>query len=419
MKKIAALFCAFCLLFSLAAAGFAVSPLGDTDGDGAVTPADARAVLRVSVRLDEPGEYADAMDVDADGHVTAADARLVLRRAVGIIMRFPPEMPIPVPREENAFSLTVEAPRALLYEAEDNTILFQKEIDERTAPASTIKLLTALTALKYCDPEKEFTVGDEIYLIGWDSSVCGLEEGMIFTLRQLLYGMLLPSGNDAAFCIAANVGRTLFDCDDTEDAVRRFVSLMNHTAWEIGMDHTNVVSPDGYDAPGQHTTARDLLTLARTALDNELILQICATRAVTFDLLYEETDEPEEKGPTTAEEGPAVSEEETTPEEGAQNGESGEEPGEKKEEKPTDITWYSTNRFLNQGDRFYDRRVFGLKGGFTDDAGCCLIAAYRHEDKTYIAIVMGANSFDGRYECASAMMNAAAAGPEPTVPPVG
>lgn len=412
MKKIAALFCALCLLFSLTAAGFAAAPLGDTDGDGAVTPADARAVLRVSVRLDEPGAYADAMDVDADGRITAADARLVLRRAVDIIMRFPPEMPIPVPREENAFSLDVGAPRALFYEAENNVILYQKGLDEWTAPASTIKLLTALTALKYCDPDREFTVGDEINLIGWDSSVCGLEEGMIFTLGQLLYGMLLPSGNDAAFCIAANVARTLTDCDDTEDAVRYFVDLMNETAWEIGMDHTNVVSPDGYDAPGQHTTARDLLTLARTVLKNDLILQVCATRVVTFDLVYEETEEPAEEEPTAAKE-------ETTPEEGAQDGETGEEPGDKKEEKPTDITWYSTNRFLNRGDRFYDGRVYGLKGGFTDDAGCCLIAAYRHEDKNYIAVVMGADSFDKRYEWAAAMMTAAAAEPGTIVPTVG
>lgn len=418
MKKIAALFCALCLLFSLAAAGAAVSPLGDADGDGAVSPADARTVLRVSVGLDEPGEFADAMDVDADGRITAADARLVLRRAIDIIMRFPPEMPIPIPREENAFALDIEAPRALFYEAEDNIILYQKGIDDWAAPASTIKLLTALTALKYCDPDREFTVGDEIDLIGWDSSVCGLEKGMIFTLRQLLYGMLLPSGNDAAFCIAANVARTLTDCDDTEDAVRYFADLMNETAWEIGMDHTNVVSPDGYDAPGQHTTARDLLTLARAVLDNELILQVCATRAVTFDLVYEETEEPEEEEPIDEEE-PIGTEEETAPEEGSQDGESGEDPGDKKEEKPTDITWYSTNRFLNRGDKFYDERVYGLKGGFTDDAGCCLIAAYRHEDKNYIAIVMGADSFDKRYEWAAAMMTAATAEEEPKVPPVG
>ena len=415
MKKITALLCAFCLLFSLTAAGFAAAPLGDTDGDGAVTPADARAVLRVSVRLDEPGAYADAMDVDADGRITAADARLVLRRAVGIVMRFPPEMPIPVPREENAFVLDIGAPRALFYEADGNVILYRKGIDEWTAPASTIKLLTALTALQYCDPDREFTVGDEIDLIGWDSSVCGLEKGMIFTLRQLLYGMLLPSGNDAAFCIAANVARTLTDCGGTEDAVRYFVDLMNETAWEIGMDHTNVVSPDGYDAPGQHTTARDLLTLARTVLENDLILQICATRVITFDLVYEETDEPEAEEPE--EEEPIAAEEGTAPEEGAQDGEPGEKPGGKKEEKPTDITWYSTNRFLNRGDKFYDERVYGLKGGFTDDAGCCLIAAYRHEGKNYIAIVMGADSFDKRYEWAAAMMTAATA--EPELLPVG
>ena len=90
MKKIAALFCTFCLLFSLTAAGFAVSPLGDTDGDGAVTPADARTVLRYSVELETPTKIMRIVaDVDGDGAIMPEDARLVLRYSVGLISTFP------------------------------------------------------------------------------------------------------------------------------------------------------------------------------------------------------------------------------------------------------------------------------------------------------------------------------------------
>lgn len=389
MKKILTLLCAFCLLVPFAAAGAAAEArLGDANGDGEITAADARLVLRVSVGLDEAGENADRMDADGDRTIAAADARLVLRRAVGLIKRFPPETPLPVPRETDALTVAVEAPRAVFYAVESNVILYRKGLDERAAPASTIKLLTALTALKYCAPDKVFTAGDEIDLIAEDSSLCELEKGMQFTLKQLLYGMLLPSGNDAAYCIAANVARTVKNCADPKEAVAYFASLMNETAWEIGMDDTFVVSPDGYDAPEQHTTARDMLTLARTVLGNELILQVCSATSVTFPLTYEPGKEPAKQKDRDKEKDAEEEEEE--------------------EEQKTEITWRNTNRFLNPSDKLYDERAYGLKGGFTDDAGCCLVAAFRSGGKNYIAIVLGAESFTERFETAAAMMNAAA-----------
>ena len=360
-KKLTAALCVVCLLLGLAVPVLAASVLGDADGDGKLSPEDARIVLRVSVKLDDPGAYADLMDVDGDGKITAEDARLVLRRCVGLESSFPAEERFAPPLEDVNLNVSVAAPRALLYDVAGNRLLFRKNIDEKTAPASLIKLLTALTALAYCAPSQVCTVGDEIDLIAEDSSVCPLEKGWRLTLEQLLHGMLLPSGNDAAYCTAANVARIVTGAPAPAMAVSYFTIMMNQTAKELGMTDTYVTTPDGYDAPGQYTTARDLLTLARAALQNDVIVGVCAKNSVSY----------------TMNDGTAV-------------------------------TWKSTNRYLNPTDKYYDSRVFGLKGGFTDDAGCCLIAACAQNGRKYIAIIMGTDTFEARYDCATTLMNAAA-----------
>ena len=367
MKKFIALLCLCSFLVSFAVVGFAAGLPGDADEDGQITPADARIVLRVSVGLEDPEDYWNSLDVDGDDRITAEDARLVLRRAVGLETSFPADRPadppeesfLQKPTESNNLSVYISAPRALLYEEESNQILYQKNIDDAAAPASLIKLLTALTALKYCSPDQIFTVGDEIDLIAWDSSVCGLEKGWKMSLEKMMYGMLLPSGNDAAFCIAANTARSVYGTTDAETAVQEFLTLMNQMAKDIGMTDTWIKSPDGYDEQGQHTTARDLLTMTRAAMRNDLLVDICSRYQATV----------------TASDG-------------------------------TTVTWKSTNRFLNPSDVFYDSRVYGMKGGFTDDAGCCLIALCEQNGRNYVAIVMGLDSFSERYECASALFDA-------------
>ncbi len=359
LKKWIAALCAACLLFTFAAPVWAASSLGDADGDGTLTPEDARIVLRVSVKLDDPGAYADRMDVDGDGRIAAEDARLVLRRFVGLETRFPADTALEPPKEDVNLNVAVGAPRALLYDVSGNRLLFQKNIDVRTAPASLIKLLTALTALKYCSPNQICTVGNEIDLIAEDSSVCPLQKGWQLTLEQLLHGMLMPSGNDAAYCVAANVGRIVTGATYSQ-AVAYFTLMMNQTAKELGMNDTYVTTPDGYDAEGQYTTARDLLTLSRAALQNELIAGICAKSTVSYTI------------------------------------------------RGVNVTWNSTNRYLNPADKFYDKRFYGLKGGYTDDAGVCLIAPGRQTGRDYIGIVMGVESFTDRYDMATLLLNTAA-----------
>ena len=331
---------------------------GDANGDGDISAADARIILRVAVGLHTSGEYAIEMDVDGDAVISAADARLVLRYAVGLENYFPVELPFSPPEEVQSFSTHIGTHSALLYNMNTNMLLYQKDIDEKTAPASLIKLLTALTALKYCDPDQEFIVGEEIELIGEESSLCLLQKGMRLTLHQLLYGMCLPSGNDAAYCIAANVAHILKKNLTAEQAIQYYVNLMNCEAKKLGMTNTVIMTPDGYDQEGQFTTTRDLLVLSRAALQNDLIVEVCSTFRKRITL--------------------------------------------------TDgrfYIWENTNRFLNPSDRYYDSRVNGLKGGYTDDAGCCLITSFKQAGNTYIIIVMGADQFSERYEFTSKLMD--------------
>ena len=339
---------------------------GDADQDGRITVEDARTALRVALDLEKRVFPLEILDVDGDGRVTVEDARFILRRGLELDPFFLAEGPYPPPQRSKKLSVKISAPHALLYSVEADRLLFWKNIDERIAPSSLIKLLTAITALKYCKPGQRCRVGKEIGMIGPDSSECPLEIGWRPTLQDLLYGMLLPSGNDAAYCVAANVARKLSPGLNTKAAVAYFVDLMNETAKELGMLQTSVKTPDGYDAEGQYTTVRDLLALARAALENRLILKICGTPEYTCSPKWN-----------------------------------------------TRVTWYSTNRFLREDDIFYDTRVFGLKGGMTDDAGCCLIAAFHGTQNTYITIVTGLDSFTERYVCSAALVSAA----EP--PPAG
>ena len=346
-----------CLVLAVGAGpfcGIAASRVGDADADGVITAADARLVLRAAVGLDAPKEPS-VLDVDGDLSVTSSDARLVLRYSVGLETRFPVAS-APAPASVTA---SPNAACAMLYDATANAVLFRKNSTKRTAPASLAKLLTAITALQNCPESEVFPVGDEIDLIGYNSSVCYLQKGWNASLKTLLTGMLTSSGNDAAYCIAVNVARRQEPGISDQTALQRFVALMNRTAARLGMQNSRFVNPDGYDADGQYTTAEDLLLLAKATLGYPTIRKICAGYCNTAYLAS----------------GGAV-------------------------------TWYNTNRMLNPDDVFYRPTVTGLKTGSTDAAGCCVIVSFLHGDRLMIAVVLEAPSDADRYEAVAALMDA-------------
>lgn len=151
----------------------------------------------------------------------------------------------------------VSAVSAIMIEANTGTVLFSKNEKEHRQIASTTKIMTALLTLEAGEPDKEFEVDPTAIKV--EGTSMGLREGDIVTRRALCFGMLLPSGNDAANAAAVNISGSKL----------QFAKLMNKRAEEIGMNDTNFVTPSGLDADGQYSCAYDLALLTREAMNNK------------------------------------------------------------------------------------------------------------------------------------------------------
>ena len=198
----------------------------------------------------------------------------------------------------------------------------------RVAMASTTKIMTAIVAVRYGDLDMEVEIVAED-LVG--ESSMGLWEGEVVTLHDLLYGLLLPSGNDASMAIARSVGWRA-DTTTPEEAVANFVAMMNATAREYGLDDTHFMNPHGLDEWAHYSTPFDLAIMLRAALNYEEIRDVMTTPAIRrgqHDL-------------------------------------------------------YNGNRLLGFRDD-----VLGGKTGFTDNAGFCLAAAAFGNNRFVIAVVVG------------------------------
>jgi D-alanyl-D-alanine carboxypeptidase (penicillin-binding protein 5/6) len=163
----------------------------------------------------------------------------------------------------------VTAPEAYLFDADTGMVFYTKHADEEHPMASTTKVMTMLLAVERGNLDQVVTVGaDAAALVRPDSSYMGLRKGEKLTLRDLLYGLVLPSGNDAAVAIADAIG----------GSVPQFVAMMNQRAGELGLTHTHYVTPHGLDAPGHYTSARDLAVLGAVAMQNATLRQITSVK---------------------------------------------------------------------------------------------------------------------------------------------
>lgn len=167
----------------------------------------------------------------------------------------------------------VVAKAAFAFDADTGLVLYSKDANEELPQASCTKIMTALLALERMPLNHVITVGaDAQALVNPDSSNMGLEAGEKLTLEDLLYGLLLPSGNDAAVAIA----------DGVSGSVPAFVALMNKRALQLGLTRTHFANPHGLDAPGHYTTAHDLALLASVALRNPEFRKIALTRVYSI-----------------------------------------------------------------------------------------------------------------------------------------
>jgi D-alanyl-D-alanine carboxypeptidase (penicillin-binding protein 5/6) len=150
-------------------------------------------------------------------------------------------------------------------------VIASRDPDQRSAIASTTKLMTAYLALRDLDPEK--VVRAPRYAPTPGESLMGLQAGERVSVNDLLYGLLLPSGNDAAAALA------------TVDAgsVDAFVAKMNEAAEDLGLDETHYGTPVGLDEPDNYSTAHDLVSLAQGLLRDPLFARIVDTQQITLD----------------------------------------------------------------------------------------------------------------------------------------
>ncbi len=237
-------------------------------------------------------------------------------------------------------SFTVAAKAALLIDLNTGRTVYEQDADERVYPASLTKIMTCLLALENGNLSDVITV-DESALSGLDqdSSVVGLQVGEQITLEDLLYCMMVHSGNDAANAVVAEY---------IAGSVADFVRMMNERAYELGCKDTHFNNPHGLHDESHYTTARDLARITQAALKSENFRQIVDTAEYVI--------------PESA-------------------------TGEEHKLKTTNLLIYKST-----GNSLYYPRATGVKTGYTSAAGRCLIATAEDDGIRFLSVLCGAKT---------------------------
>ena len=215
----------------------------------------------------------------------------------------------------------VTSQAAALFDMDDREVLYSKDVFERMYPASITKIMTALVAIKEGDLKSRVLVTDDAVITEPGATLCGIEPGDTLTLEQLLYGLMLPSGNDAGAAIAVHIA----------GSIEAFSDMMNEEAVRLGATGTHFVNPHGLNDPDHYTTAYDLYLIFNEALKYPVFRQIVGTTAYTANY-------------------------------------------HNKNSEPVSKTWKGSNWFMTGERETPDGlKVFGGKTGTTKAAGYCLI----------------------------------------------
>ena len=219
-------------------------------------------------------------------------------------------------------------------------------------PASITKIFTAYVAMHYLEPSEQITVGDALELVYIHSSFAGVQQGDVVSVEKLVEGLLLPSGNDAAYVLAVEIGRRLADDRslNNQAAADLFVAEMNTWAQRLGMVDTHFANPDGLHEDEHYTSYADLVVMGKLALENEIVRKYAGTARDTVMLGSVEKE------------------------------------------------WKNTNAILNPESDYYCPYAIGLKTGTTGEAGNCLLSAFKEKDGVYIIGVFGCEESNDRYK---------------------
>lgn len=170
-----------------------------------------------------------------------------------------------------SFTISADsAGSAILIHADSGEVLYEKNASARVLIASTTKMMSALVALENSDPNDRVVITRDS--VGIEGSSMYLAEGQEYSLKELLYGMMLASGNDAAVAVAYHVA----------GGVPQFAELMNEKAQELGLKNTHFTNPHGLDAEEHYGSAADLATIAAAAMENEIFKEIVSTKSITI-----------------------------------------------------------------------------------------------------------------------------------------
>lgn len=234
----------------------------------------------------------------------------------------------------------IHAQSVILVDPETNQVFYERNADGRAFPASTTKIMTALLTLKYCSlDETETCIEEDRSTLEPGSTLAGIKVDETMTIHDLLYCLLLPSGNEAANMLARHVGGT----------VENFVWMMNEEAAVLGCTGTHFANPHGLHDDNHYTTARDLYLMAAEAMQNETFAEVVATAVKTL----QETNMQKERQVLT------------------------------------------TNQLiLRRADPWYYRYCEGIKTGTTSQAGACLVAAAEKDGGMLISVVLGCDKDD-------------------------
>ncbi len=217
--------------------------------------------------------------------------------------------------------------RYIVYDRISKSMIIGKNEDVKSAMASTTKIMTTIVILEKTDLNETVTVSAKAG--GTGGSRLGLKRGDKASVRDLLYGLMLRSGNDAAVALAEHVG----------GSVKEFAELMNEKASELGLTNTHFVTPHGLDDANHYTTALELAKLTDYAIDNETFAKIVGTKSTTIYI----------------------------------------------NNQPRQIN--NTNELLGMLNG-----VVGVKTGFTNNAGRCLVTETKRNNMDIITIVLGADT---------------------------
>lgn len=187
---------------------------------------------------------------------------LLLRKFTGIVLSLALIFAVKIPPRAE---LAVSAKAAILMHADSGRVLYEKNADEHMLIASTTKIMTAIVVLEHCELDDLVEVDSRS--AGIEGSSMYLKAGESYTVEDLLYGLLLVSGNDAASALALHVA----------DSMEEFAELMNTKAAELGMTESSFKNAHGLDEEGHYSTARDMAKLAAYCMGNEDFARIAGT----------------------------------------------------------------------------------------------------------------------------------------------